>query len=48
MPLAPEKLRSVASEQGYEVVVFPKGQLPLRPGITEQELGALFAAYASH
>ncbi|BDA48940.1 hypothetical protein COCOBI_13-0500 [Coccomyxa sp. Obi] len=46
MPLPPAKLQSVAQEQGFSVVVFPKGQLPLRPGMSEEELGALFSAYA--
>ncbi len=40
------KLQSIAQEQGFEVVVFPKGLLPLRPGMSEQELGAVFSAYA--
>lgn len=48
MPLPPAKLQSVAQEQGFSVVVFPKGQLPLRPGMSEEELGALFSAYAVH
>lgn len=47
LPLPPTKLQSVAEEQGFAVVVFPKGQLPLRPGMSEQELGAVFTAYAS-
>ncbi len=47
MPLPPAKLQSVAQEQGFSVVVFPKGQLPLRPGMSEEELGALFTAYAA-
>lgn len=46
LPLPPVKLQSMAQEQGFEVVVFPKGLLPLRPGMTEQELGAVFSAYA--
>ncbi len=47
LPLPPAKLQSIAQEQGFEVVVFPKGLLPLRPGMSEQELGAVFSAYAS-
>jgi enamine deaminase RidA (YjgF/YER057c/UK114 family) len=45
--MLPAKLSQVAGKQGFEVVVFSKGQLPLRPGLSEEELGAMFAAYAS-
>ena len=46
MALPPGKLGDVAQEQGVEVLVFDKGRLPLRPGISEVELGAMFAAYS--
>lgn len=46
MALPPAKLGDVARDQGVEVLVFDKGRLPLRPGISEAELGAMFAAYS--
>lgn len=45
--MAPSDLSSEMKEKaGYGLVVFPKGQLPLRPGLSEEELGNIFSAYA--
>ena len=46
MPLPPARLREVAGGQGLGVAAFRKGQLPLRPGMSEAEAGALFSAYS--
>ena len=46
MPLPPARLRDVAGTQGLGVTAFRKGLLPLRPGMSEAEAGALFSAYS--
>jgi hypothetical protein len=47
MPLPPAELADLTmTKGGLEVVVFPKGQLPLCPGLKEEELSAIFSAYA--
>ena len=44
-PLLPAELREAAAAQNLRVVVFRAGQLPLRPGLSEEQLGSLFAMY---
>lgn len=44
-PLLPAELREAAAAQKLRVVVFRAGQLPLRPGLSEEQLGSLFAMY---
>jgi hypothetical protein len=36
----------VAGGQGLRVAAFRRGQLPLRPGLSETELGRRFTAYS--
>jgi len=43
--LPPAELREAAATQGCRVVVFPEGQLPLRPGLSAEELASLFVLY---
>ena len=47
MALPPGQLGDVAQGQGLGVAVFDKGRLPLRPGMSEEELGAMFATFFS-
>ena len=44
--MRPAQLADIARDQGYAVSVFRKGLLPLHPGVSEQQLGALFSAYS--
>ncbi len=43
--LPPAELCEAAATQGCRVVVFREGQLPLRPGLSAEELASLFVLY---
>ncbi len=46
MALRPSQLVEVAEHEAYGVVVFRRKQLPVRPGLSERELGAMLQAYS--
>ena len=44
-PFAPGELKQAAASKGVRVVVFRAGQLPLRPGLSADQLAAMFVMY---
>ena len=46
MPLQPDQLVEIAEHEAFGVVVFRRKQLPVRPGLSERELGAMLEAYS--
>ena len=44
--MRPDQLAGVAEQEKFEVTVFKKKQLPVRPGLSEHELGAMLQAYS--
>ena len=44
-PFAPGELKQAAVGKGVRVVVFRAGQLPLRPGLSADQLAAMFVMY---
>ena len=46
MSMRPDQLEGVAVREQYGVTVFKKKQLPVKPGLSERELGAMLQAYS--
>lgn len=46
MPMRPDQLTGIAEREKYGVTVFKRKQLPVRPGLSERELGAMLQAYS--
>ncbi len=44
--MRPDQLAEVAEQSSYSVAAFRRKQLPLRPGLSEHELGAMLQAYS--
>ncbi len=46
MPMRPDQLMSIAEQEKYAIRVFRRKQLPVKPGLSERELGAMLQAYS--
>ena len=44
--MRPDQLTSIAEREKYAVTVFRRKQLPVKPGLSERELGAMLQAYS--
>ena len=46
MPMRPDQLTGIAEQEKYGVAVFKRKQLPVKPGLSERQLGAMLQAYS--
>lgn len=44
--MRPDQLEGIAVREEYAVTVFKRNQLPVKPGLSERELGAMLQAYS--
>ena len=45
--MRPDQLVDIAEHEKYDVTVLRRKQLPVRPGLSEQDLGVMLQAYSA-